>query len=66
MNFPCPLCGRIKEVRINRRSKPFLRCDDCGLLLFVNRRSGIDIMTRGEPARRKRVGEAESLASLFD
>jgi len=41
MNFPCPLCGRPLPVRINKRNKPYLRCDDCGVLLFVNKPTGI-------------------------
>ena len=48
MKFPCPLCSSLKEVRINRKSKPYLRCDDCGVLMFVNRPTGIRIIQAGK------------------
>jgi len=32
----CPCCGSPVGVRINRRDKPFLRCDYCGILIFAN------------------------------
>ena len=65
MKFPCPLCSEIKAVRINRRSKPFLRCDRCGVLMFVNRKAGIEIMDKGKRIDDKIVEKDESLGSFF-
>lgn len=65
MMFPCPLCKNPKEVKINQKSRPYLRCDECGVLMFVNRASGISII-QGE---KKPVPQAEkernTLASYF-
>ncbi len=49
MNFPCPLCGRPLPVRINKRDKPYLRCQECGVLMFVNNRAGIDALQIPKP-----------------
>jgi len=32
----CPCCGSSAWVKINRKDKPFLRCDYCGILIFAN------------------------------
>jgi len=37
----CPLCNDKVLVQESRRKKPFIRCDRCGLLLFVNKPFGI-------------------------
>ena len=66
MKFPCPLCSEMKIVRVNRRSKPFLRCDRCGVLMFVNRKAGINLISRGETIDTRVVGKDKSLASFFD
>lgn len=66
MKFPCPVCKETKEIRINRRGKPFLRCDQCGVLLFVNRKRGIETMTNGMDVPYPVNEKTESLASYFD
>ena len=66
MKFPCPLCSEIKVVRINRRSKPFLRCDRCGVLMFVNREAGINLISRAKAIDTGVVGKDKTLASFFD
>lgn len=33
----CPICLDKVEVRESRKKKPFIRCDRCGLLMFVNK-----------------------------
>jgi hypothetical protein len=50
MKFPCPLCKNPKTVKINRKSRPYLRCDDCGVLMFVNRSAGIKRIQDEQPA----------------
>ena len=66
MKFPCPLCSEVRTVRINRRSKPFLRCDRCGVLMFVNREAGINSISRGRGIDTRGVRKDKSLASFFD
>jgi len=44
MDFACPLCRKTKEVMINRKSKPYFRCDDCGVLMFINKPKGIRLI----------------------
>jgi predicted RNA-binding Zn-ribbon protein involved in translation (DUF1610 family) len=41
MNFPCPLCREQRPLRINRKNKPYFRCEDCGVLMFINDPKGI-------------------------
>ena len=66
MKFPCPLCSEVKPIRINKRSKPFLRCDRCGVLMFVNREAGINSISKGETIDTRIVGKDKTLASFFD
>ena len=66
MKYPCPLCAEIKTVRINRRSKPYLRCDRCGVLMFVNRQRGISVITRGDRSDNEIVEKSETLESFFE
>ncbi len=39
--FRCPTCEELREVRINKRDKPFLRCNSCSALYFWNGKEGI-------------------------
>ena len=39
--FPCPVCGVATEVRITKKSKPYITCDPCGIQLFVRGPGGI-------------------------
>ena len=66
MKFPCPLCSEVRTVRINRRSKPFLRCDRCGVLMLVNREAGINLISGGKAIDTRVVGEDRTLGSFFD
>ncbi len=66
MKFPCPLCSEVRTIRINRRSKPFLRCDRCGVLMFVNREAGIELISGGKAIDRTMLREDKTLASFFD
>lgn len=33
--FPCPLCKTSLRIRLSKKDKPYLVCDDCGLQMFV-------------------------------
>lgn len=39
--FPCPVCAGLRPVRQTKSGKPYLRCDPCGLQLFVRGDDGI-------------------------
>jgi uncharacterized Zn finger protein len=41
MKFPCPLCKKLETVLMNKKSKPYFRCEDCGVLMFINKQPGI-------------------------
>ena len=47
MKKPCPLCGKQAPVKTNKKSRPFLRCDNCGVLMFINKRKGINLINDG-------------------
>lgn len=54
--FPCPVCGEDRPVRETKAHKPYVRCDPCGVQLFVRGDEGI--------ARfRKAVRTAEGLSA---
>lgn len=40
--FPCPLCGVGLPVKADRRGRPYVICEDCGLQLFVRTLSGAE------------------------
>ena len=40
-HFPCPVCGEGLDVRTNKRSKPYVICNRCGVQLFVRLEAGI-------------------------
>jgi len=47
MKKPCPLCGEQIEIKINKKNRPFLRCDSCGVLMFINKRRGMELLDKG-------------------
>ena len=44
--FPCPLCGRGRDVRESKKQKPYVVCDPCGVQLFVRSPEGISAFNR--------------------
>jgi DNA-directed RNA polymerase subunit RPC12/RpoP len=50
--IPCPGCGALTPVKIGKSKKPYIRCDDCG----------IDVFVRGAKGVRKFLGEGEEPA----
>lgn len=34
MMYPCPICGKPREVLRTKKHKPYLICNDCGVQLF--------------------------------
>lgn len=39
--FPCPVCMDPREVRLTKKSKPYITCDPCGIQVFVRGPTGI-------------------------
>lgn len=39
--FECPLCGRALDVRLSKKGKPYVTCDQCSLQMFVRGPAGI-------------------------
>lgn len=39
--FPCPVCTEPREVRVTKKTKPYLICDPCGVQVFVRGPAGI-------------------------
>jgi len=50
--IPCPGCGASTPVKTGKSGKPYIRCDDCG----------IDVFVRGAKGVRKFFGEGEEPA----
>ena len=65
MKFPCPLCKSPKDVMTNRKSKPYFRCDDCGVLMFVNRPAGIRIIESAEAVMMQKPRKETAGSALF-
>lgn len=42
--FRCPICGELKDVRLDKNHKYYIHCDDCGVQLFVRGKDGIKRM----------------------
>ena len=65
MKKPCPLCGKQAPVKTNKKSRPFLRCDNCGVLMFINKRKGIKLINDGV-IQKINVSENNSLVDFIE
>jgi phage FluMu protein Com len=65
MRFPCPICKEMKRIQINRRAKPYLRCDDCGVLMFVNKPYGITYLETGKVPKPQELSKKTAASALF-
>lgn len=59
----CPLCGRPLDVRVSKKGKPYVVCDDCGLQLFVRGANGVARLRETTRTRVHVTGSAAGLAS---
>ena len=41
-SFPCPICTAPLDVRLSKKDKPYVVCNDCGVQMFVRNAEGID------------------------
>ena len=52
INFPCPVCTRLLDVRKSKKGKPYVVCSNCGIQMFIRERAGIEafsaLVERGE------------------
>jgi hypothetical protein len=39
--FPCPICRRMLLVELTKNEKPYCKCNDCGVQLFIRGKEGI-------------------------
>jgi transcription elongation factor Elf1 len=44
--FPCPVCTHPRELRMTKKTKPYIMCDPCGIQLFVRGPAGIAALNR--------------------
>lgn len=44
--FPCPVCVGVREVRLTKKSKPYVTCDPCGIQVFIRGPAGIAAFDR--------------------
>jgi len=40
--FPCPLCRKPLDVRMSKKAKPYVTCNECSLQLFIRGRAGVE------------------------
>lgn len=39
--YPCPICSTLLDVRLSKKGRPYLTCDQCGMQLFVRTDEGV-------------------------
>lgn len=44
--FACPVCAHTLDVRLTKKSKPYVTCDACGVQLFIRGPKGIEEFKR--------------------
>lgn len=60
--IPCPGCGEQTPVKKGKSGKPYIRCDDCGIDVFVRGAKGVnkffgDDPPAADPPPRKKQAE---------
>ena len=40
--FQCPLCENMLEIKMTKKNKPYVVCNDCGMQIFIRRQEGIN------------------------
>lgn len=41
IEYPCPICGELRELGISKKDKPYFCCNTCGVQVFIRGREGI-------------------------
>jgi hypothetical protein len=44
--LPCALCERELDIRVDKKSKPYVVCDSCGMQMFVRNQSGWELLKK--------------------
>jgi DNA-directed RNA polymerase subunit RPC12/RpoP len=39
--YPCPVCGEMREIGISKKGKPYFQCGPCGAQIFIRGKLGI-------------------------
>lgn len=51
-DWPCPVCGEGRDIRLSKKGKPYYVCSDCGVQVFVREDPGIgrmlEVLENGE------------------
>ena len=45
-SFPCPVCAVNRQVKLTKKSKPYITCDPCGIQVFIRGPAGIVAFNR--------------------
>ena len=55
--FPCPICGEKLDIRTDKKEKPYMVCEPCGVQVFVRNRRGIEkLAAKFQPRRFGPIG----------
>lgn len=44
--FKCPMCEQPRDIRVDKRGKPYIHCTSCGLQMFVRMPDGVERFAR--------------------
>ena len=58
-NIPCWLCGMTVEVRLSKKNKPFIICNNCGVQTFVRYRRGEELLAELVKRKEEENGNRE-------
>ena len=63
--FLCPVCGRVLIVEYAKTGKPYCKCNDCGVQLFIRGKQGIRRFKK-LLGKSKLLGDSKELLSSLD
>ncbi len=63
--FPCPICRKMLLVEIAKNEKPYCKCNDCGVQLFVRGKKGMK-MFANLIGKLRLQGDSKELISTLD
>jgi len=51
--LPCPVCGESRDLRTDKKGKPYIGCEPCGVQVFVRNQLGISLLAKKLQAPKK-------------
>ena len=63
--FPCPVCKKLLVVELSIKDKPYCKCNDCGVQLFIRGKEGIAKLTE-LLGKTKIIGNSKELINTID